>query len=691
MSNGEEVAFGLDLEGDMAIVAKKMAAEMSRLEAQIQAVGKATTKTERKFASSKWFDGDNMRRHASYLERSRKSYRDLAPASAAAARGLRAFGISGSWVRKFSIDAAKSEIALRRLYSVKGGGARGAAAVAGSLTRRGVSRYGAQAAAGIGSAAMGATKVAGGASLAIGGAAAVGAGMLGANMMGTAIEAEQLRFALDRVTSGQGLAWWGKASDYAETFGMNVNTVAKNLMDMKASGFDDGTVDTLFKRMGDLRAMGANEETIGRAMLAIRQVAAAGRLQGDELNQLGEAGINASIIYEVLGKKLGKTTAEIVKMKEAGKLTSDMVIPAIGEAIGVKTGGGAAGEAGAAAANSTLAGLWGKMQGSWSVASANSLQGGQFDPIKRGVESFTAWITGPGGEKAIGGFANVMGRIFEAVPVIVENVIWFFDEALPAAFSTFSVAWESSGGAAALERILGSTGELGGESGEGAISWAQRFGESAGNLAGAVVSLVDAAKPLLWILTKIVGLGMMVPNVIGSVTGFFSNSPGLQPADSVANDNGAGSANDNSGFYSAGQNLGQGLASGMYASSSDVWNAGAYLAQTAEDAARAQSETHSPSRAWERLGQDETDGYLKGKSAAIPEIQSTSAKIAQTSLVSAGNPNASVSAPAMPSVTVHVSIDRGQGEGRSDRELMEMAGDVFERRLTRVFARAGGM
>ncbi|MGE5787459.1 MAG: tape measure protein, partial [Myxococcales bacterium] len=316
MTEPNAADFELDLHGNTAAVAKKMAAELQRLENELRRVSRASIAADRSFARTRAFSPgawSNLQNHANAVVRLQKSYRQLAPASALAGRALRTFGVSGNALRRVSVDAAKTEVALRRLYRLKGGGARGALAVGGAVNRR--YGLGQRAASALGGGALSVAGMAGSAGLAIGGAAAAGAGMLGWNMASTAIEAERVKFALDSITNGNGAQWWATASDYAKRFGLNVNAVADNLMNMKASGFTDDMTKTLFLRMGDLRSLGATEETIGRALLAIRQVQAAGRLQGDELNQLSEAGINANFIYTELSKTLHKTVPEIIKMK----------------------------------------------------------------------------------------------------------------------------------------------------------------------------------------------------------------------------------------------------------------------------------------------------------------------------------------------------------------------------------------
>ena len=672
MSNGSDsVDFELNLKGNTASISDKMAAALARLEAHLKSLRSTSERTDKGLASTR----DSLVPAATAAERLRKSYTSLAPASALLGRSFRALGVHGGALRRITVDAAKSEIALRRLYRLKGGGLRGAASVASTMSSRGglPQKAGSLAMRG----AMGSVGMVGGASLAVGGAAAVGAGLLSHNMASTAIEAERVRFALDRVTNGDGAKWWEKSSEYAMKFGMNVINVADNLKELKSSGFDDATVETLFSRMGDLRAIGATEEKIGRAMLAIRQIANAGRLQGDELNQLGEADINPVMIYQALEKKLGKSRDQILKMKEAGKLTSDLVIPAIAEAIGTKTGGGAAGVAGAAAANSTVSGLWGKLTGTWSVVSANALQGDQLAPLRDSIATFTSWMTGSGGSAAIGAFAGVMTRMFAAAPIVIDKVIWLLDTGLPAAWEAFSSAFASSGGDGALSQLIQGATRLGGDDGGKMIAFLQSAATAAGNLAGAITNVLDVVMQLA--SSPLAQFGMSVAtapvNALGAISGFLTASP---EEGSIAAAQAGIVGSD------VGSSMALGMSQSLYAGAPLVAAAASFLAQSAEDAARATSETHSPSRAWFRYGEDNVAGLEGAYKQGIPTIQSAAVELAR-SPSSSGSWQSNTSS--VGNVTVNVSIDRGQGEGRSDSELLELASEIFERKMARLLSR----
>ena len=85
-----------------------------------------------------------------------------------------------------------------------------------------------------------------------------------------------------------------------------------------------GTIMALGNQMAVMGPI--SSEQLSRVGLALKQVAAAGRVQGDELNQLSENGIRA---IDALAFAFGKSTAEIVEMKEKGEISSKMLIFAL--------------------------------------------------------------------------------------------------------------------------------------------------------------------------------------------------------------------------------------------------------------------------------------------------------------------------------------------------------------------------
>ncbi len=85
-----------------------------------------------------------------------------------------------------------------------------------------------------------------------------------------------------------------------------------------SAGIDAKKVIPIMRTLGDVTSgMGTGSEGVQRATIAIQQMNAAGRITGEDLNQLRDAGIP---VYDLLAKATGKSKAEVVKLAQAGKL-----------------------------------------------------------------------------------------------------------------------------------------------------------------------------------------------------------------------------------------------------------------------------------------------------------------------------------------------------------------------------------
>lgn len=84
-------------------------------------------------------------------------------------------------------------------------------------------------------------------------------------------------------------------------------------------------------------ALGGSAELIDRVVIAMGQIQAKGRVQGDELLQLAEAGIPA---YQILRDELNLTADEVKRIGNAG-ITADQAIGALVEGMSDRFGGAA--------------------------------------------------------------------------------------------------------------------------------------------------------------------------------------------------------------------------------------------------------------------------------------------------------------------------------------------------------------
>lgn len=103
---------------------------------------------------------------------------------------------------------------------------------------------------------------------------------------------------------------------------------------MLAYGFEAGRVLPIMEAVGNATAgLGMGADGINRIILALGQMRAKGKLSGEEMRQLTEAGIPA---WEMLANAMGKTTAEIMDMQQKGLIPADKAIDMIIEGMNKK-------------------------------------------------------------------------------------------------------------------------------------------------------------------------------------------------------------------------------------------------------------------------------------------------------------------------------------------------------------------
>lgn len=116
--------------------------------------------------------------------------------------------------------------------------------------------------------------------------------------------------------------------------------VAQAFRMAQAYGFTTDEAQRLTTALIDFSAgTGATGETMQRVALALGQIQAKGKLAGQEVLQLVNAGVSVDAI---LADAFGKSTAEIVAMREQGLIPADQAIQAIVETLERDFGGAAA-------------------------------------------------------------------------------------------------------------------------------------------------------------------------------------------------------------------------------------------------------------------------------------------------------------------------------------------------------------
>lgn len=200
-----------------------------------------------------------------------------------------------------------------------------------------------------------------GASTAIG--AAVGAWVT-QGVVGMATFADSSRRAFASLTGSEqsGAQAMELAVGTAKQLGMSVEQVADQFKGLLAMQFKLGEADEMVRLSADLVSVTGHAESAARAVTAITQIKAKGKLQAEELvGQLAEAGVSTTLVYEALAKRLGKTQDQVKKMISSGKVDATTGIAAIKDAIMHKVHETKPGEAAKAFSDSTITGLMGQL------------------------------------------------------------------------------------------------------------------------------------------------------------------------------------------------------------------------------------------------------------------------------------------------------------------------------------------
>lgn len=168
-------------------------------------------------------------------------------------------------------------------------------------------------------------------------------------------------------------------------------------------------------------ASGGSTETMNRIGLALGQIKAKGRLAGQEMLQLTEAGLP---VRDILAKAFGVTTEELIKMQEKGLIPADQAIEAITKSLENDFGGAAKAQA------NTFSGLLSSLQDIRKVG-LRELFGGVFKAAQPALEKFTATLSSPEfmaalsriGEEAgkfIGPMIAGIGEFFAKVGTVIQ-------------------------------------------------------------------------------------------------------------------------------------------------------------------------------------------------------------------------------------------------------------------------------
>lgn len=212
-----------------------------------------------------------------------------------------------------------------------------------------------------------------------------------------------------------GEAAYNKAVATSQRIGADLKASVSGTQALVAQGFSVDFADEIVRAMADLKALNpmANMDGIIRA---VSQIKTTGRLQGDELMQLAEAGVNVEQVYKKIaaamglvekkGKK-GTVMEQVRKLQEDGKISSQTAIDAIMSSMKDMVGGKDFGSVAAERASGSVTGLLGQLANlkDQLYSSINI----DWSPVMRGIQTLMGALKSDAAANffsKVGGFIN---------------------------------------------------------------------------------------------------------------------------------------------------------------------------------------------------------------------------------------------------------------------------------------------
>jgi tape measure domain-containing protein len=376
----------------------------------------------------------------------------------------------------------------------------------------------------------------------------------------------------------------------ANTFGFQLGDTISQVQKFNSLGFTPVQAEELVKMGGDMRALGRSSEEVRRVFLQLGQINAKGKLQGEELIVLAENGVNLGMVYDRLGKKLGKTREEIIKMQGAGELKSGDALNSIAETILITLGQSKLGEAGKAAAENTLGGVVGLIGTRLETGLFNAARSAE-PALVRGMQSIFRGVE----QLGLTGTASPLTGFLENVGLLLEKI----GPKLPAIVENFTKAFSAASG-------LDITGI------DGLADRLPGIATQIGKIAGDMVTIAGY-------IGKLASIGDFF-----NITGSLGSGSGIKAEDyqkpktfgiaQVASDDPMVKygAEYRAKYHEVGSQAALGLANGISDNSNIAVDAARNMGTATLNALREEHETHSPSKAFHDIGVSAPEGLAFG-------------------------------------------------------------------------------
>jgi tape measure domain-containing protein len=506
------------------------------------------------------------------------------------------------------------------------------------------------------------------------------------------------RFAFDQLAKrgATGPKLFEHARDLAVRFGLDVEQTTHQYANFLKLQFNPKEADKMVRMGADLRALGASAEDVQGVFLALGQIKGKGRFQGEEMLQLAERGVSTVLVQEEIGRALGgKSTVEVQKLQQQGKISADVALGAIESAIKRKLQETELGDAGARFADKTLSGMLGRFKAlgtDTGVSLVEKMAAPLTGLASQGLDRLQGFIDSPQGAQTVDRIATALGKAAE-----------FAGDFIGAFGSGFGDTFKAIG--ASIGPVIGTF--AGGE-GRSASDTLKSIGTHVGELAAfalgagaAFVALGAGVVADIDLVVSAVGRGAdWVIGKVGDVILWWDNlGAKIDAMGPTFGDKALG----------IGKAIIDGLVNGITSFASLAWDAVGGLASGLVDRIKGKLGIHSPSTVFADIGMYTGQGFALGIGQSEGLVASAGVGLAEAHLgafasttsgassfgpAMYGPPASSLgygfdtmqaprSASALPPITVEVHVEAG----RDAEETGEIVGTAVERRLEAWFRR----
>ena len=239
-----------------------------------------------------------------------------------------------------------------------------------------------------------------------------------------------------------------------------LQTAASSLI---SAGIEANKVIPIMTTLGDVTSgMGTGSEGIQRATVALQQMNAAGKITGEDLNQLRAAGIP---VYDLLAAAMGKSKAQVLELAQAGELGAeglDAMMKALETGKGLERFNGLMEKQSA-----SLSGVWSTLTDTINMGLASAFQpaipvltdlttaaAGMAERAMPAIQRFVGEATRSGvalakafDRNGLDGVANTIQRRFGVdAPAALTEVRSIIDDLGTVVSEVFGPAWSAAGG-----------------------------------------------------------------------------------------------------------------------------------------------------------------------------------------------------------------------------------------------------